>query len=89
MLVTPGCLGFLMADRFPRMVGFAVASAVLAAVSGTYVSFFLNASTGACIVLVQALLFGVALVLSPRKGLAILHRRGRKTTDRALDPLQG
>ncbi len=89
MLVTPGCLGFLMADRFPRMVGFAVASAVLAAVSGTYVSFFLNASTGACIVLVQALLFGAALVLSPRKGLTILHRRGRKPTDRIPDPAHG
>lgn len=89
MLVTPGCLGFLMADRFPVMVGFAVASAVLAAVVGTYASFFMNASTGACIVLAQALLFGVALVLSPRKGLEILRRRGPRSAGQPLDPLRG
>lgn len=85
MLVTPGCLGFLMADRFPRMLVFAVGSAVLAAVTGTYFSFFLNASTGACIVLVQAMLFSAALFFSPKKGLAILGRRNGTATGRTSD----
>ncbi len=89
MLVTPGCLGFLMADRFPRMLAFAVGSAVLAGVTGTYVSFFLNASTGACIVLVQAFLFGAALILSPKKGLEILRRRDRRATGRPSNPIRG
>jgi ABC-type Mn2+/Zn2+ transport system permease subunit len=86
MLVTPGCLGFLMADRFPRMLAFAVGSAVVAGITGTYVSFFLNGSTGACIVLVQAMLFIVALILSPKKGLEILRGRGRKAAERSIDP---
>lgn len=83
MLVTPGCLGFLMADRFPRMLMFAVGSAVLAGITGTYVSFFLNGSTGACIVLVQSFLFVTALLLSPKKGLGILRRRGVKPVGQA------
>ena len=83
MLVTPGCLGFLMADRFPRMLMFAVGSAVLAGITGTYVSFFLNGSTGACIVLMQSFLFVTALLLSPKKGLGILRRRGGKPVGQA------
>ena len=84
MLVTPGCLGFLMADRFPRMLMFAVGSAVLAGTTGTYISFFLNGSTGACIVLVQSFLFVTALLLSPKKGLGILRKRGGKPAGQAL-----
>jgi len=40
MLVTPGCIGFLMTDRFGRMMGIAVASAVTSSFAGVYVSFF-------------------------------------------------
>ncbi|HRI15923.1 MAG TPA: metal ABC transporter permease [Verrucomicrobiota bacterium] len=69
MLVTPGCVGFLLTDRFPRMLMVAVATAVFASVMGVYVSFFLNASTGACIVLAQALVFGLVLTFAPKRGL--------------------
>jgi manganese/iron transport system permease protein len=48
---------------------------VFSALSGVYVSFFLNASTGACIVLVQFALFVVALVFAPKHGLLQLRRR--------------
>lgn len=69
MLVTPGCIAYLLTDRFGRMLGIATSAAVFSALSGVYVSFFLNASTGACIVLVQALLFGLAVVFAPKHGL--------------------
>lgn len=69
MLVTPGCVGVLLADRFPRVVAVAVATANLATLAGTYASFFLNASTGASIVLVQSTLFLLALLFSPKRGL--------------------
>lgn len=74
MLVTPGSIGFLMTDRFGRMQIIAVASAVFSSVTGIYASFFLNASTGACIVLVQAILFIIALGFSPKRGLFRLKR---------------
>ncbi len=76
MLVTPGCIGFLLADRFSRMQWIAVASAVFSSLTGVYVSFFINGSTGSCIVLVQAFLFVLALVFAPKRGLLANRRRG-------------
>ena len=75
MLVTPGCVAYLLSDRFGAMLGIAVATAVGSSLTGVYVSFFLNASTGACIVLVQALVFLVALGFAPKHGL-LKWRRG-------------
>jgi len=75
MLVTPGCIGYLLTDRFGRMLAIAVASAVGSSFLGVYASFFLNASTGACIVLLQAAVFLVALVFAPRHGLLASRRR--------------
>lgn len=69
MLVTPGCIAHLLTDRFDRMLLIAVCSSVFASVAGVYASFFLNGSTGACIVLAQGLLFALAFVFAPKHGL--------------------
>jgi manganese/iron transport system permease protein len=69
MLVTPGCIGYLLCDRFGRMLAVAVTAAVTSSLVGVYISFFLNASTGACIVLVQSLVFFVTLLAAPKQGL--------------------
>jgi ABC-type Mn2+/Zn2+ transport system permease subunit len=75
MLVTPGCVAHLLSDRFGVMLCIAVATAVGSSLAGVYVSFFLNASTGACIVLVQALIFLLALGFAPKHGI-FKWRRG-------------
>lgn len=75
MLVTPGCIGYLLTDRFGRMLAIAVASAVGSSFFGVYASFFLNASTGASIVLLQAAVFLAALVFAPRHGLLATRRQ--------------
>jgi ABC-type Mn2+/Zn2+ transport system permease subunit len=75
MLVTPGCVGYLLTDRFNAMMMIAVATAVGSSFTGVYVSFFLNASTGACIVLLQASIFLVTLFLAPKHGLLAARRR--------------
>ncbi len=75
MLIAPGAIGYLMADRFERMLGTAVASAVVSGVVGTLFSFHLDASPGACIVLTQAAIFGAVLVLAPKRGLLATRRR--------------
>lgn len=82
MLVTPGCIGHLLTDRFDRMLLLAASSAILSCVAGVYASFFLNAATGACIVLTQALLFVLALVFAPRHGLLA----GRTSRSAAASP---
>ncbi|MBL9203364.1 MAG: metal ABC transporter permease [Opitutaceae bacterium] len=77
MLVTPGCIGYLLTDRFNVMLAIAVASAVGSSAAGVYVSFFLNASTGACIVLLQAVIFLAALLWAPKHGLLAARRQRR------------
>lgn len=77
MLVTPGCVGYLLTDRFSRMLVIAIATAVGSSLVGVYLSFFLNASTGACIVLLQAGVFLVALIVAPKHGLLAARRHRR------------
>jgi ABC-type Mn2+/Zn2+ transport system permease subunit len=78
MLVTPGCIAYLITDRSGRMLWISVVAAVGSTLSGIYASFFVNASTSACIVLVQALVFGVTLVCAPKHGL---WRRARRVVE--------
>jgi len=78
MLVTPGCVAYLLTDRFGRMMGIAVASAVFSACLGIYISFIANASPGGCIVLVQSAQFVLAMVDAPKHGLLARRRLVRK-----------
>ena len=75
MLVTPGATAYLLADRFDRMSWIAIASAMLSSVMGIYLSYWLDASTAGCIVLVQTGLFLLAFLFAPRHGL--LAQRAR------------
>jgi ABC-type Mn2+/Zn2+ transport system permease subunit len=81
MLITPGCVGYLLTDRFDRMLAVAAATAVGSSVTGVYVSFFLDASTGACIVLVQAAVFLLALGFAPKHGLITLRKQAAPRPD--------
>jgi manganese transport system permease protein len=81
MLITPGAIGYLLSDRFDRMMGLAVGASVLAAIFGVYLSFYLDASTAGCIVVVQAALFFAAMLFGPKRGLlsrALSRRRMRQ-----------
>jgi manganese transport system permease protein len=75
MLVTPGATAFLLTDRFDRMNLYAVALAMLATALGVIVSYWLDASTAGCIVLVQTGLFLLTMLLAPRHGLLAQRRR--------------
>jgi manganese transport system permease protein len=76
MLVTPGATAYLLTDRFDRMVWLAMASGVFASVLGTYISYYLDGSTGGCIVVVQTLLFVLALIFAPKYGVMGNTSRG-------------
>jgi len=77
MLVTPGCIAYLLTDRFNSMLPIAAASAMGSSFFGVYLSFFINASTGACIVLLQAAVFLTALIFAPKHGLWAARRQRR------------
>jgi manganese/iron transport system permease protein len=73
MLVTPAATAQLLVVRFERLMVIAAALAIVSAIGGLYLSFYLNVASGASIVLVETLLFVIALVAGPRTGL--LSRR--------------
>lgn len=79
MLIAPGCIGFLLTQRFYPMLFVSVASAMIATIVGTFASFWLNGETGATIVLVQAGLFVLTFLFAPGSGL--LKRRKISASD--------
>jgi len=77
MLVTPGATAYLLTDRFGKMLIIATITGLLCGVLGTYGSYFLNGSTGGCIVVLQTLVFLVVLFLAPKHGLLAARRQRR------------
>jgi manganese transport system permease protein len=69
MLVTPGAIAYLLTDRFDHMMIFAMISGIFSSVMGTYISYYLDASTGGCIVVLQTLIFVVTMMVAPKHGL--------------------
>jgi ABC-type Mn2+/Zn2+ transport system permease subunit len=78
MLVTPGATAYLLTDRFSKMLVIATATGATCGVLGAYASYFLNGSTGGCIVVLQTLVFLVALVLAPKHGLLSARTQRRE-----------
>jgi manganese/iron transport system permease protein len=79
MLVAPGATAYLLTDSFERMLVIAVAVATGSSAAGTILSFHINGATGACIVLLQFLLFVLALLFAPKRGLITAHQRMRRS----------
>ncbi len=63
MLVTPAAAAALVTNRLPRMMIIASLIAVASGIAGLYLSFYQNVSSGAAIVLMCTLFFGVAWVV--------------------------
>lgn len=68
MLVTPAATGQLVARSFGRLVLVAVAVGIASPIVGLYLSYWLNAASGATIVLVETAIFGIALVARRARG---------------------
>ncbi|PSR15783.1 hypothetical protein C8255_21280 [filamentous cyanobacterium CCP3] len=83
MLVTPGSIGYLLSDRFDRMLIISVVSSVFSCVMGTYFSYHFDISTGGSIVVLLTLLFILAMILAPKYG--ILAQEARKRSAKAFD----
>jgi manganese/iron transport system permease protein len=63
MLVTPAAVGQLVASSFRRLVSVAIVVGVTGPLVGLYLSYWLDAASGATIVLVETLIFLVVLAL--------------------------
>jgi manganese transport system permease protein len=60
VLIIPGATAYLLTDRMERMLLIAVLVAVVSAVAGTYLSFYLDISTGGSVVVCLAGAFTLA-----------------------------
>jgi manganese/iron transport system permease protein len=69
MLVAPGAIAYLLTDSFERMLLIATGVATGSSALGTIVSFHIDGATGACIVLIQFLVFVLAFLFAPKRGL--------------------
>jgi len=69
MLIAPGIIAFMLCRRFDRMLMVATIVSVFSCVLGTLISFHIDGATGPCIVIVQAVLFVIALLYSKLRPL--------------------
>lgn len=75
MLVTPGATAYLLTRRLPAMMVLSAAIGAFSCVAGLYVSFYVNAASGAIVVLVATFIFLLAFLFAPRKGILWMRRR--------------
>lgn len=73
MLITPAATAYLLTKSLKKMLVLSVITAIVASVSGLYISYHFNLSSGASIVLTSVLFFSAAFVLSPEGGLLIRY----------------
>ena len=69
MLVTPGATAYLLVRRLLPMMTTAAAVGAVSAVGGLYISYYANVASGAAMVLVATILFFVAFLFSPDRGV--------------------
>jgi manganese/iron transport system permease protein len=77
MLVTPGATASLVCKRLPSMMATAAAVGAISTVAGLYLSFYINVSSGAAVVLTATCIFVLAFLLAPKHG--ILWKSALKT----------
>lgn len=77
LVVTPGATAWLLTDRFPRLLGIAVAIGSITSFLGAWLSYYLDGATGGIIVVAQTLLFLLVFIFAPVHGLLASRRRAR------------
>jgi ABC-type Mn2+/Zn2+ transport system permease subunit len=78
MLVTPAATAFLVTRRLPFMMLTGAAVGAVSAISGLYLSYYVNVASGAAIVLVCTALFILAFLAAPSRGALWAYARRRR-----------
>lgn len=68
-------VGGVLTDRLPVMLGLSVLIGVVGAISGYWLARFLDTTIAGAMVTMIGLIFGLALLGAPRRGLMALARR--------------
>jgi len=78
LIIVPAATAYLLTDRLPAMIGLAVLSGAIAAVSGYWLAILLDGSVAGAIATMTGVLFGLALLFSPSQGLVAKARLRRQ-----------
>ena len=75
LMVAPPISAYLLTDHLPRMLGLSVLFGVGSAIGGYWMAHLLDASIAGSMATVAGLLFGLAFLFAPERGLAALAAR--------------
>ncbi len=78
MLVTPAATAYLLTRRLWHMMIAGAAIGAASSVAGLYLSFYVNISSGAAVVLVCTAFFVLAFLFAPARGVVWAWLRGRR-----------
>ena len=78
MLVTPAATAYLLTRRLSRMMALSAAIGAASSVAGLYFSYYLNVASGAAVVLTATVVFMVAFVVAPQRGLLARRAAARR-----------
>ncbi len=81
MLVTPAATAYLLTRRLAPMMFTSAAIGAFSSIAGLYASFYINVASGAAVVLIATLIFLIAFLFAPARGVVWqfirAHRRIR------------
>ncbi|HZL63919.1 MAG TPA: zinc ABC transporter permease AztB [Thermoleophilia bacterium] len=78
MLVTPAATAYLLTRRLSRMMALSAVIGGASSVAGLYFSYYLNVASGAAVVLTATVVFMVAFVAAPQRGLLARRAAARR-----------
>ncbi|OWP20945.1 hypothetical protein CBF90_14620 [Microbacterium sp. AISO3] len=79
MLIIPGATAHLLTDRFGRMLVIAPVLSASSSIVGIYLSYWVDASSGGLVVLVQGVVFAAVYLFSPKHGIIGRRIASRKS----------
>ncbi len=86
MLIIPGATASLLSDRLPVIIVISVILSAIYALLGLHMAFWLNCSNAGAMAVVAFLLFCLAWMFSPRRGLISLWYRRQFLQKQILEP---
>lgn len=80
MLIIPGATAYLLTDKFSRMLVIAPVVSAICAITGIYVSYYLDTASGGMVVMTQGIVFALVYLFSPSQGVIATWTSQRRRT---------
>jgi manganese/zinc/iron transport system permease protein len=78
LMIAPPATAYLLTDNLGRMIIYSVVTGILSAIGGYWLAHSLDVSIAGCMAVVSGMLFGVAFLVAPGRGLLVKVRRRQR-----------